>query len=428
MTKRSAFVCAAAAAIALLCVTQAFASGSSEHASSTAKATVRLATWTAAANLPVWKKAVNAFEQENPAVRVRLQYTPYSAYWDKLTVEYAGGTAPDIIYTPPANAQQLGTHGELLDLSPYIARDKVDMGLINPGSEKPYIWNGKVWALAFVNDTRYTIYNKTMFAQAGLPDLPKVWNSKSFTIDAFLSDAQKLTDPNTQSWGYVFEGNQPASRFIYLFGANYWNNENKPTRAVMDSPQGVSGFKFVQDMVYRYKVAPPPSENIGGSDPMFQTGKVGMVWAGYKSAAAVDQAIKAFKWGISTIPIGTQRISVVSPQAFAIISKSKEAKWAWDFLKFSAFGKGQELLTRSTSMPANLSVSLTQVSPLTPWENTLLHDALKSGRPDIPSPRVKPQMMTIISDQMGALFANTETPEQVARKMASKINAIFAKE
>lgn len=391
------------------------------------KATVRLATWTAAANLPVWQKAIDIFQTKYPNIQVAMEHTPGDAYWDKLTVAYAGGTPPDVIYAPPDRAQLVGTQGMLLDVTALAERDKTDLSVINPSSMQPYRWEGKVWAMPIVNDTRYTIYNKTLFREAGLPDLPEVWDDDNFTIEVFLSYCQKLTNPAKQTWGYVFEGNTSAARFTWLFGADYWDNQEKPTRAVMDSPQGIAGFQFVQDLVHRYKVAPSVAENIGGSDPMFQTGKVGMIWAGYKSAAAVHKDIKNFEWGITTFPKGTRRMSNVSPQAFAIISKSKVADASWAFLKYSAYEDGQEILTQSTSMPANLKVDFSKVSPLKPWQNKLLQDALKGGRPEIPHPNVKPQMITVINEEMDQLMAKTKTGEQAAKSMASRINELFAK-
>lgn len=382
-----------------------------------------MATWTAASNLPVWEDAIAAFEEKYP-VTVTMEHTPGSAYWDKLNVTYAGGTSPDVIYTPPQNAQDTGTRGMLIDLTPFIEQDGVALADINPGSQKPYMWDGGVWAIATVNDTRYTIYNKTMFREAGLPDLPEVWGG-DFTLEQFVEYCQALTSTETQTWGYVFEGNTTAARMTWLFGAHYWDNEDVPTKAVMDSPEAIEGLQFVQDMVYKYKIAPSTAENVGGSDPMFQTGKVGMVLGGYKSAAAVHKDIKEFEWGISTIPKGVTRVSNVSPQAFAVISKSKAAYEAWSFVKYAAWEDGQRILTQSTSMPANINFDFDSVSPLQPWQNALLQEGLKTGRAEVPHPNVKPQMLTIINEEMDELMGNTKTAEQVGTDMTARINELF---
>lgn len=414
---------AAAAAAAQTSATTGSAAAANA-APGSAAATIHFYTSTAAANLPTWNKAVAMFQQENPAIHVQLDYTPGQQYWDKLTVEYAGGTAPDVIYSGPSNAQDVATKGMVLDLTSYINQDKFDIGAINPASQQPYQWGGKVWGLCAFTDTRYTIYNRTMFQAAGLPDLPQTWDG-DFTLDKFLTYAQKLTDPSKQQWGYVFEDQLHAAHFSWLFDSYYWDKADYPTKAVMDSPNGQAGFQYIQDLVYKYKVAPTISANMGGSDAMFATGKVGMVWGGYKSAAVVDKPIKSFEWAISTIPMGKKRVSNLSPNGFQIISKSKSPAEAWKLVQYITAGEGEATLSAATSMPANSGVDFNKVSPLQPWQNTLLQTALKGGLADDPHPNIKPQFLTIMSSEIDALMANSESGAQAAKNMASKINAIF---
>jgi hypothetical protein len=76
-------------------------------------------------------------------------------------------------------------------------------------------------------------------------------------------------------------------------------------------------------------------------------------------------------------------------------------------------------------MPANSGVDFSKVSPLQPWQNTLLQTALKGGLSDDPHPNIKPQFFTIMTSEIDALMANSETGAQAAKNMASKINAIF---
>ena len=386
--------------------------------------TIHLYTWTAAANLPTWKQALASFQTKNPTIQVIMDYTPGQQYWDKLTIEYAGGTSPDVIYASPSNAQDVATKGMVLDLSTYINRDKFTMADINPASQQPYQWAGKIWGICCWNDTRYTIYNKTLFKAAGIPDLPQTWDG-DFSLDQFLSYAQKLTDPAKQTWGYVFEDQLHAAHFSWLFDSYFWDSADYPTKAVMDSPNGQQGFQFIQDLVYKYKVAPTISANMGGSDAMFQTGKVGMVWGGYKSAAVIDKPIKAFEWGISTIPMGKKRVSNLSPQAFLIVSKSKFGDESWALVKDFTAGEGNAILCQASSMPAHRTIDFGKVSPLQPWENTLLQTSLKSGLADVPHPNIKPQFTKIMSSEIDALMANSETGGQAARNMATQINAIF---
>lgn len=395
-----------------------------QAASSSSSVALRFYTWTAAANMPAWKAAVAAFQEKYPKYQVNMENTPGQQYWDKLNVEYAGGDVPDVIYSDPANAENVAVRGMVLDLTSYIHGDNFDMSNINEASQRPFQWAGKVWGICCWNDTRYTVYNKTLFQKAGLPDLPQTWDG-NFTMDQFLQYAQKLTNPDQQTWGYVFEGNQPAARWTWLFGAYYWDSMDYPSKAVMDSPEGIAGFQYIQDMVNKYKIAPSVAATTGGSDPMFMTGKVGMVWAGFKSAAAVYKPIKDFEWGISTIPMGKRRVSNLSPQSFQVVNKSKVPADAWNLVKYCTDDDGNALMCKATSMPANKKIDFSKVSPLEPWENKLLQDALTGGLPEIPHPNIKPQFWPIVNDEMDKLMANTEDGATAAKTMASKINAVF---
>lgn len=386
--------------------------------------TIRFYTWTAAANLPAWKAANAAFQKKYPSISVNLEYTPGSQYWDKLTVEYAGNTAPDVIYASPPDAERVATQGVVLDLSQLIKDNNFNLSDINPASQQPYMWGGKVWGICAWNDTRYTLYNKTLFQRAGLPDLPQKWDA-DFSMDTFLQYAGKLTNPSQQTWGYVFEDNLHAAHFSWLFGSYYWDSLDYPTKAVMDSPEGQQGFQFIQDMVYKYKIAPSVAANMGGSDAMFQTGKVAMVWGGFKSAAVVDKPIKAFEWDISTIPMGKKRVSNLSPNGFQIVSKTRVPDAAWKLVEFDTADEGNSLMTQATSMPANRKIDFNKVSPLQPWQNQLLLDALKGGLPDVPHPNIKPEFWTIVTNEMEALMANTKSGSDAAKAMAQQINAKF---
>ena len=385
---------------------------------------IRFYTWTAAANLPNWTAAVEAFMRKYPKIQVTLEHTPGQAYWDKLTVEYAGGNPPDVIYASPLDCGRVGNQGMLLDLTQYIKDDKYNLDDLNPVAQKPYMWGGKIFGLVAFTDSRITFYNKTLFRQAGLPELPQTWDGE-FSLDQFITYCQKLTDPSKQTWGFVFESQSQAARMTWLFGAKYYDSDDYPTKAVMDSPEGIQGFQWVQDLVHKYKVAPSLADNMGGSDPMFQTGKVGMVWGGFKSAAAVHTVIKDFEWGVSTIPKGAARVSNVSPNGFMVVSKTKAPAESWQLVRYNTADEGNVFLSRSTSMPANRNVDFSKVSSLPAWQNKLLQDALKTGRSEVPHPNIKPQFGTIITEEMDNLMAKTKTGEQVAKDMAKRINDAF---
>jgi ABC-type glycerol-3-phosphate transport system substrate-binding protein len=108
-----------------------------------------MTTWTNQLNIPVWDQAVESFNKRfaDQKLSVRMEHIPDS-YYDKLKVAYAAGSAPDVVYTNPAEAQQIALQGVLIDLMPIIKSDKFNLDDINPPAQRPWMWDGKVFGLA----------------------------------------------------------------------------------------------------------------------------------------------------------------------------------------------------------------------------------------------------------------------------------------
>jgi len=64
--------------------------------------------------------AVDAFEKENPNIKVDREQVPYEQYWDKLDTAIAGGNAPDIGAFGPSNLGKYIEAGTLIPLNDLI--------------------------------------------------------------------------------------------------------------------------------------------------------------------------------------------------------------------------------------------------------------------------------------------------------------------
>jgi multiple sugar transport system substrate-binding protein len=95
----------------------------------------------------------------------------------------------------------------LADLTPLIERDKWDTSDFIPEVFAIYNVEGKQYGIPFLTTGSYVYYNMKLFDEAGVPYPPSDWNDKSWTWDAFLETAKKLTknpdDPSTAVYGGV---------------------------------------------------------------------------------------------------------------------------------------------------------------------------------------------------------------------------------
>ena len=138
---------------------------------------------------------------------------------DNIVAAIRGGSPPDL--TMSQSSDNLGSYcrtGAWINLGPYIARDKVDLGVM-PSAVRDYTqFNGIRCALPDLADAYGLYYNKALFAKAGITSPPK-------TFTELTADAKKLTQFNPDG-SIKVAGFVPTSSFYENAAAHYaplWN-------------------------------------------------------------------------------------------------------------------------------------------------------------------------------------------------------------
>lgn len=393
---------------------------------------IKLKTWTNIINMPWWERAATNFNERNAArkLSVVLEHVP-TDYWTKLTAEYAGGTPPDVIYGNPLETQDVASKGMLRDLTPDIKGDKFNLADINPPAQVGYMFDGKIWALACWNDTRILSYNKSAFQAAGIPLPPQTLDGPGWTVDDFISAARKLNDPQNNKYAYVPDDITGGSlRLPWLYGGYYWNDEKVPTRSGLTTPETIRGFELGRDLIAAHRVMPPRAfpGTLGGHDKMFPAGLMPIAWAAYKHITAGWQDIKDFEWAVAPLPKGTQRMHHVSPQAFGTISLTKYPAEAWAVVKDYSTGEANEIMASVSSMPSYKKIDVYKVANISAdkrWMIKLIYDALNAGKPLVPHPNIKLEMMNAMNAAVNDMLDEKISAQEAAKQGADKVNALF---
>ena len=125
-----------------------------------------------------------------------------------------------------------------------------------PASALEYCsYDGQLMGIPFVALNSVMFYNKDMFAEAGITEVPTTWDemeevAKKLTLD-------KDGDGQTDQWGMMFEMDdywQPLT-YIIQAGADQWN-ENL-TNIGFNNEQGVEGLTFFDKLYNQDKVVLP---------------------------------------------------------------------------------------------------------------------------------------------------------------------------
>jgi ABC-type glycerol-3-phosphate transport system substrate-binding protein len=151
-----------------------------------AEKTLTVLTW----NIPYFQDGFNQwvtdFNKIHPDIKVeRLDKkgTEWSTFYQTQVV---AGTAPDIIDVQGGLWLEYAAKGGLVDLTPYLERDQDYTKRIYPEILRGWVYDGRNYGVPFYISKTLLFYNKLMFKEAGLTDLPK-------SFDEMLDYASKMS-------------------------------------------------------------------------------------------------------------------------------------------------------------------------------------------------------------------------------------------
>lgn len=328
-------------------------------------AELRFVYWGDLSEIGIINNMVAEFEKENPGIKVKTERAPSGApYIEKLLTQFAGGMAPDVMFVEVNNFVNFAQRDVFLDLSEMIAGDdSFNLKEYYPEVVNRFTVGDKIFVIP--RDTApicCIYYNKDLFDEARIPYPKDDWQWPK----DFLPIAQKLTKVDkagrAEIFGYVDDWTL-WDPFVLSNGGSYVDDTKNPTRITLDSKAALEGFQFRQDLIYKYKVMPSPSQmsaagGVGTAD-LFVTGKVAMFLSGLWKTPYFRE-IKKFDWDIVMFPKGPTGIHrfPTGGSGYAITKTSKHPQDAWKLVKYLAGKQGQIALTKTGLVqPANMSIA-----------------------------------------------------------------------
>lgn len=230
----------------------------------------------------------------------------------KLTAMIAAGTPPDV--TLGANPE-FALRGELLNLDPFLRKDKEAMGWQWSPASWEYVNvvldNGTkmVWALPGNPAVRTIYVNLDLLARAGITYAP----TEPWTWDDFRQHARRLTrrlpDGGPEQVGFkgFGTGTIDLHPFVTHAGGDFFHRDPKTgwvDRATFTAPQTLAAIEYFYELGVKDRVGLLPGEPTAGFQ--FVDGRVAME-AGYPNLmATLQQAKPAFRWDLMPFPLRKQ--------------------------------------------------------------------------------------------------------------------------
>ncbi|HVP98640.1 MAG TPA: extracellular solute-binding protein, partial [Roseiarcus sp.] len=205
--------------------------------------------------------------------KVNVDILSYPELLTKITADYVGHTKGyDIATVDIVWSGQFAEAGYTVDLTDWIKRDAAEIKVddIYPSLMSSLGgYKGKQIAFPFAGYANVLAYRKDLYDAAGL--------KPPTTMEDFVADALKLTDPSKRTYGFVANGPKgPAvaqdwMQYNRQFGGSILNAEGRPS---LNSPANVASLIAYKKLFD--KTAPPGAVDYdwGGREESFRQGLV----------------------------------------------------------------------------------------------------------------------------------------------------------
>ena len=323
-------------------------------------AAIEYAIWGDPAELANQSAVVDDFRAANPTITVDVTVSDWDAYWEKLLTGLAGGAAPDVFAMDGPIGNDYQRRDVLLDLTPLVAADGYDLSQLDANAVKQFTTtDGTIFGLPRDLNTVALYYNKDMFDAAGIPYPDDTW-----TWDTLVDVGKQLTldkdgDGTVDQWGLYTETTDMEnawSSFVWQAGGDVLNADG--TATALDTPESAAGIQFLQDLIWKHKVAADPAIFAETGDA-FEQGVAAMEINGSWLVPTHEAA--GINLGIAPLPKGAAGAASSVNATGAVISKTTDSpEAAWELVKYLSSPAAQEkIMALKASVPVNKEILAT---------------------------------------------------------------------
>ncbi|SDX32348.1 extracellular solute-binding protein [Paenibacillus sp. CF384] len=281
---------------------------------------------------------VDQYTKDHPNVTIELDTLNTDQQKLKLKTQAASKEVPDItIVNPSAQMKPFVDAGLFAPLNDMLdqngLKDTFQKGLLDY-----YSFDNNVYALPDGNNIEVVYYNKDLFAQAGITEVPT-------TYEQFIDDVKKLKAKNITPIA-IGEKDSWTGSFLFMNvllrtnGGPGFLQDVQDGKKTFNDPAFVDAVSKMQDLIQAKAFnegATSVDYNTGGN--LFKTGKAAMMIMGTWETGAIDASSVGGKVGAFKFPTvggkGDPDQFMLAPgSAFAISANSKHLQATKDFLNY----------------------------------------------------------------------------------------------
>lgn len=391
------------------------------------------------------KDVMPDFEKEHPNIKMKFMAVPYENFDTKLTTMVASGNPPDVTshYGAGGFVEYL-SKDMIMDLTPIMQKANYipsEAG-IPDNLTNIYKVDGKYYGIPVSAYVSALFYNKDLFDKAGVPYPTSDYEDKSWTFDAMVALAEKVTTGTgsleNRTFGLKFdEWGDRDIRPLY-FGAKVysddtWTNGGYPSENYFGSQECIAASQRLVDLIYKDKVSPTQAEvkALAASGDTFTSGKLAMYVTGAWALSYAKDV--SFKVGVAAVPNGgnDKARDVIYVDPLMILKGSKAPDAAFEWIQYLTSKEVQEIaLEKAYNPPANeqaLEKYFSSIKGVDPEDMKNIYEGgLKYGTETTGHMvTCASQVITIINNEMSQVDNQGGKVDEYCKTAQEKINKVL---
>lgn len=302
------------------------------------------------------------FEQRNGDIDLEIRLQEWTGIGGKVKAALKAEDGPDVIEVGNTQVAQYVDEGGLYDLTLESARD---LGMKDwlPGLAEPGQYNGSQYGIPWYAANRVVIYNRDLFARAGIEQPPK-------TRAQWIADTKRLNSGGDQGIYLAGQDWYTLAGFIWDEGGEL-ATEAKGTRGVWEgslhTPAALRGMEFYRQLQVLGEGPKDADEEHPPQAGVFAGGKVAQIVAVPGTARAIEEENPGLKGKLGYFPIPGK--TAAKPGAvftggsdLVVRGKTDDRRGAVAVIKALAGKKWQKDLARTMNYVPNKTTLASAVS------------------------------------------------------------------
>ncbi len=383
----------------------------------------------------VMAEAIQEFENTHPNVKVSLTEQPAGDLRAKVfPILTDGGPGPDVIYDGSVMSfTYAGMPFGFMDIS-----DRVEATGIKEATPAS-AWatmqkEGEIFGLPWGAFPFYLVYNKDLYEEVGIADLPQTWEDLTAVVD-------KLHDPSKDRFGFLNTGGRWASWLLetlwydsevgYFEGSEDFLQYDVTKPITITRPEAVAALEYMRSLCETAPGGLQGNIGVGTGDVVarFAQGNIGHIFVHAILVNIIQEQnpemVPKKNFDVMVFPNGPKRGGVMfSTSVLGVTKLSKNPDAAWEFVKFISDWEGR-IAPAGGLAPVRTDVEVNEDLPGS-WLVPAGREALSgSAFPQAYFPEYD-SLRLPLGDNIEAYFLDQKTAEEALKDTAAQAKAALA--